>query len=206
MIYNRIEAGQLLAEKLLALDIKEPLVLAVPRGGVIVGHEIANKLRCKLDIIISKKITPPDNPEFGIGAITYDGTLYKGEYWNYYSDNTKFDDEVTKKRKEVKRRLEEYRGTTDYKLEKSAVILVDDGIATGSTVFAILDWLFNQKSKKILLAIPVIPASTYRILEKKISPIITLEIPTEFSAVGQFYEQFDQVSDKEVKEILLAYK
>ncbi len=206
MIRNRIEAGQLLAEKLLALDIKEPLVLAIPRGGVIVGHEIANKLRCKLDIVISKKITPPDNPEFGIGAITHDGTLYKGEYWNYYSDNTKFDDEVTKKRKEVKRRLEEYRGTTDYKLEKSAVILVDDGIATGSTVFAILDWLFNQKSKKILLAIPVIPASTYRILEKKISPIITLEIPTEFSAVGQFYEQFDQVSDKEVKEILLAYK
>ncbi len=206
MIRNRIEAGQLLAEKLLALDIKEPLVLAIPRGGVVVGHEIANKLRCKLDIVISKKITPPDNPEFGIGAITHDGTLYKGEYWNYYSDNTKFDDEVTKKRKEVKRRLEEYRGTTDYKLEKSAVILVDDGIATGSTVFAILDWLFNQKSKKILLAIPVIPASTYRILEKKISPIITLEIPTEFSAVGQFYEQFDQVSDKEVKEILLAYK
>ncbi len=206
MIRDRIEAGQLLAEKLLALDIKEPLVLAVPRGGVIVGHEIANKLRCKLDIVISKKITPPDNPEFGIGAITYDGTLYKGEYWNYYSDNTKFDDEIAKKRKEVKRRLEEYRGTTDYKLEKSAVILVDDGIATGSTVFAILDWLFNQKSKKILLAIPVIPASTYRILEKKISPIITLEIPTEFSAVGQFYEQFDQVSDQEVKEILLAYK
>ena len=206
MIRDRIEAGQLLAEKLLALDIKEPLVLAVPRGGVIVGHEIANKLRCKLDIIISKKITPPDNPEFGIGAITYDGTLYKGEYWNYYSDNTKFDDEITKKIKEVKRRLEEYRGTTDYKLEENAVILVDDGIATGSTVFAILDWLFNQKSKKILLAIPVIPASTYRILEKKISPIITLEIPTEFSAVGQFYEQFDQVSDQEVKEILLAYK
>ena len=206
MIRDRIEAGQLLAEKLLALDIKEPLVLAVPRGGVIVGHEIAIKLRCKLDIIISKKITPPDNPEFGIGAITYDGTLYKGEYWNYYSDNTKFDDEITKKIKEVKRRLEEYRGTTDYKLEENAVILVDDGIATGSTVFAILDWLFNQKSKKILLAIPVIPASTYRILEKKISPIITLEIPTEFSAVGQFYEQFDQVSDQEVKEILLAYK
>lgn len=206
MIHDRIEAGQLLAEKLLVLDIKEPLVLAIPRGGVIVGHEIANKLRCKLDVAISKKITPPDNPEFGIGAITYDGTLYKGEYWNYYSDNTKFDDEISKKRKEVKRRLEEYRGTTDYKLEESVVILVDDGIATGSTVFAILDWLFNQKSKKILLAIPVIPASTYRILEKKISSIITLEIPTEFSAVGQFYEQFDQVSDQEVKEILLAYK
>jgi len=206
MIRDRIEAGQLLAEKLLALDIKEPLVLAVPRGGVVVGHEIANKLRCKLDVIISKKITPPDNPEFGIGAITHDGTLYKGEYWNYYSDNTKFDDEITKKINEVKRRLEEYRGTTDYEFEKNAVILVDDGIATGSTVFAILDWLFNQKSKKILLAMPVIPASTYRILEKKISSIVTLEIPTEFSAVGQFYEQFDQVSDQEVKEILLAYK
>ena len=206
MIHDRIEAGQLLGKKLLAFNIIDPIVLAVPRGGVIVGHEIAKILRCKLDIVISKKITPPENPEYGIGAITYDGTPYKGESWQHYAKRANFDDELTKKKKEVKRRLEEYRGNTDYNLDKKTVIVVDDGIATGSTVFAILNWLVNQKTGKILLAIPVIPADTYKIIERKVSSIIVLYIPTEFSAVGQFYEQFDQVSDQEVKEILTMYK
>ena len=206
MIHDRIEAGQLLGKKLLAFNIIDPIVLAVPRGGVIVGHEIAKILRCKLDIVISKKITPPENPEYGIGAITYDGTPYKGENWQRYAKRANFDDEVIKKKKEVKRRLEEYRGNTDYNLDKKTVIVVDDGIATGSTVFAILNWLVNQKTGKILLAIPVIPADTYKIIESKVSSIIVLYIPTEFSAVGQFYEQFDQVSDQEVKEILMMYK
>lgn len=206
MIHDRIEAGQLLGKKLLAFNIIDPIVLAVPRGGVIVGHEIAKILRCKLDIVISKKITPPENPEYGIGAITYDGTPYKGENWQHYAKRANFDDELTKKKKEVKRRLEEYRGNTDYNLDKKTVIVADDGIATGSTVFAILNWLVNQKTGKILLAIPVIPADTYKIIERKVSSIFVLYIPTEFSAVGQFYEQFDQVSDQEVKEILMMYK
>jgi len=206
MIHDRIEAGQLLGKKLLAFNIIDPIVLAVPRGGVIVGHEVAKILRCKLDIVISKKITPPENPEYGIGAITYDGTLYKGENWQRYAKWANLDDELTKKKKEVKRRLEEYRGNTDYNLDKKTVIVVDDGIATGSTVFAILNWLVNQKTGKILLVIPVIPADTYEIIERKVSSVIVLYIPTEFSAVGQFYEQFDQVSDQEVKEILTMYK
>ena len=206
MIHDRIEAGQLLGKKLLAFNIIDPIVLAVPRGGVIVGHEVAKILRCKLDIVISKKITPPENPEYGIGAITYDGTLYKGENWQRYAKWANFDDELTKKKKEVKRRLEEYRGNTDYNLDKKTVIVVDDGIATGSTVFAILNWLVNQKTGKILLVIPVIPADTYEIIERKVSSVIVLYIPTEFSAVGQFYEQFDQVSDQELKEILTMYK
>jgi len=206
MIHDRIEAGQLLGKKLLAFNIIDPIVLAVPRGGVIVGHEIAKILRCKLDIVISKKITPPENPEYGIGAITYDGTPYKGENWQRYAKRANFDDELIKKKKEVKRRLEEYRGNTDYNLDKKTVIVVDDGIATGSTVFAILNWLVNQKTGKILLAMPVIPADTYKIIERKVSSIFVLYIPTEFSAVGQFYEQFDQVSDQEVKEILMMYK
>jgi len=206
MIHDRIEAGQLLGKKLLAFNIIDPIVLAVPRGGVIVGHEVAKILRCKLDIVISKKITPPENPEYGIGAITYDGTLYKGENWQRYAKWANLDDELTKKKKEVKRRLEEYRGNTDYNLDKKTVIVVDDGIATGSTVFVILNWLVNQKTGKILLVIPVIPADTYEIIERKVSSVIVLYIPTEFSAVGQFYEQFDQVSDQEVKEILTMYK
>ncbi|KAG2472829.1 MAG: Phosphoribosyltransferase [Nitrosopumilales archaeon] len=206
MIKDRIEAGQLLVKKLLTFDIVDPLVLAIPRGGVIVGHEIAKKLKCKLDIVVSKKITPPENPEYGIGAITYDGTLYKGEHWHYYADADNFDDEISKKKMEVKRRLEEYRGNVDYKFEKKTIILVDDGIATGSTVFVILNWLVKQKINEIFLAIPVMPASTFEVIKNKVSSIITLEIPIEFSSVGQFYKKFEQVSDEEVKEILVNYK
>jgi len=206
MIKDRIEAGKLLGKRLSTLDIKEPIVLAIPRGGMIVGHEVAKVLNCKLDVVISKKITPPENPEYAIGAITYDGTIYEGEYWNKFTNYPNFDEELDRKKIEVKRRLEEYRGTADYNLKEKTIILVDDGIATGSTVFAILNWLNKQNVEKILLAIPVIPVSTHADIERKVSQIITLEIPIEFSAVGQFYKEFDQVSDQEVKKIIKGYR
>jgi len=206
MIKDRIEAGKLLGKRLSALDIKEPIVLAIPRGGIIVGHEVAKVLNCKLDVVISKKITPPENPEYAIGAITYDGTIYEGEYWNKFTNYPNFDEELDRKKIEVKRRLEEYRGTADYNLKEKTIILVDDGIATGSTVFAILNWLNKQNVEKILLAIPVIPVSTHADIERKVSEIIALEIPFEFSAVGQFYKEFDQVSDQEVKKIIKCYR
>lgn len=206
MIKDRIEAGKLLGKRLSTLDIKEPIVLAIPRGGIIVGHEVAKVLNCKLDVVISKKITPPENPEYAIGAITYDGTIYEGEYWNKFTNYPNFDEELDRKKIEVKRRLEEYRGTADYNLKEKTIILVDDGIATGSTVFAILNWLNKQNVEKILLAIPVIPVSTHADIERKVSEIIALEIPFEFSAVGQFYKEFDQVSDQEVKKIIKCYR
>jgi len=206
MIKDRIEAGKLLGKRLSTLDIKEPIVLAIPRGGMIVGHEVAKVLNCKLDVVISKKITPPENPEYAIGAITYDGTIYEGEYWNKFTNYPNFDEELDRKKIEVKRRLEEYRGTADYNLKEKTIILVDDGIATGSTVFAILNWLNKQNVEKILLAIPVIPVSTHADIERKVSEIIALEIPIEFSAVGQFYKEFDQVSDQEVKKIIKSYR
>ncbi len=205
MIKDRVEAGQLLGDNLIKCNLENPVVLAIPRGGVILGHEIAKKLGCKLDVVISKKITPPENPEYAIGAITHDGTLYKSEYWDNYSSDENFTDELTRKKQEVKRRLEEYRKTTEYDLEGKTIVLVDDGIATGSTVFAILNWLSKQRTKKVLLAISVIPADTYEAIKPKVSNVVTLEIPTSFSSVGQFYSSFEQVSDDEVKEILVQY-
>ena len=205
MIRDRVEAGQLLGDNLIKCNLENPVVLAIPRGGVILGHEIAKKLGCKLDVVISKKITPPENPEYAIGAITHDGTLYKSEYWDNYSSDENFTDELTRKKQEVKRRLEEYRKTTEYDLEGKTIVLVDDGIATGSTVFAILNWLSKQRTEKILLAISVIPADTYEVIKPKVSNVVTLEIPTSFSSVGQFYSSFEQVSDDEVKEILVQY-
>ncbi|KAG2471987.1 MAG: Phosphoribosyltransferase [Nitrosopumilales archaeon] len=205
MIKDRVEAGQLLGDNLIKCNLENPVILAIPRGGVILGHEIAKKLGCKLDVVISKKITPPENPEYAIGAITHDGTLYKSEYWDNYSSDENFTDELTRKKQEVKRRLEEYRKTTEYDLEGKTIVLVDDGIATGSTVFAILNWLSKQRTKKVLLAISVIPADTYEAIKPKVSNVVTLEIPTSFSSVGQFYSSFEQVSDDEVKEILVQY-
>ena len=205
MIKDRVEAGQLLGDNLIKCNLENPVVLAIPRGGVILGHEIAKKLGCELDVVISKKITPPENPEYAIGAITHDGTLYKSDYWDNYSSDENFADELTRKKQEVKRRLEEYRKTTEYDLEGKTIVLVDDGIATGSTVFAILNWLSKQRTKKVLLAISVIPADTYEAIKPKVSNVVTLEIPTSFSSVGQFYSSFEQVSDDEVKEILVQY-
>ncbi|MCH7941164.1 MAG: phosphoribosyltransferase, partial [Thaumarchaeota archaeon] len=155
---------------------------------------------------ISKKITPSDNPEFAIGAITHDGTLFQSNYWKNYANDPNLNEELSKKKLEVKRRLEEYRGNSEYKITDKKIILVDDGIATGSTVFAILNWLTKQNVKEIILAIPVMPSSVFELMKKNISSIVSLEVPDEFTAVGQFYKSFDQVSDEEVIKILKKYR
>jgi len=207
IIQNRKVAGQRLAEKIFnILKEEKPIVLAIPRGGVVVGEEIAKKLDCSLDVIISKKITPPSSPEYAIGAITHDGTIYYGQYWNNFSQEPNFDEEISKKKLEVKRRLEEYRGSSNYKFNNKTVILVDDGIATGATVFVLLKWLSEKKVKRIILAVPIIPRNTYEEMKPLVDSIVALEIPVEFYAVGQFYKEFDQVSDKEVMTILNKFK
>jgi predicted phosphoribosyltransferase len=159
-----------------------------------------------LDVIISKKITPPSSPEYAIGAITHDGTIYYGQSWNNFSQEPNFDEEISKKKLEVKRRLEEYRGNANYKFNNKTVILVDDGIATGATVFVLLKWLSEKKVKHVILAVPVIPRNTYEEMKPLVDTIVALEIPVEFYAVGQFYKEFDQVSDKEVMTILNKFK
>ncbi len=205
MIKNRTKAGQLLAEKLEKYR-ENAIVIAIPRGGVVIGDEIAKKLECTLDIVISKKITPPDSPEYAIGAITHDGTVFQGRNWEVYSRHPDFENELNKKKEEVQRRLENYRGSSDYKFDEKTVILVDDGIATGSTVFAILNWLKKNKVKKIVLAVPVMPPETFQNMKDFCDEIVSLEIPHDFAAVGQFYHEFLQVSDKEVISILNRYK
>ncbi len=201
MFKNRIDAGIMLADKLSFLK-DHPVVLAIPRGGVIVANEIAKKLGCSLDVIISKKITPPDNPEYAIGAITNDGVIYKGPNWDFYSADPAFREEISKKKSEVRRRIQEYRGSFEYNLENKTVVLVDDGIATGSTVLVILLWLKKQNVKQIFLAVPVLPKSAYHNLEQFVTKIFALEVPEDFNAVGQFYREFLQVKDQEVIDIL----
>jgi len=207
MIHDRLHAGKLLAEKLTPIiKGKRCLILAIPRGGVIVGDEIARRLNLPLDIIISKKITPLNYPEYAIGAVTYDGVLYYGHEWERYANDPKFETEINKKKTEVTRQIEAYRGNTNYNFDDKTIILVDDGIATGATVCAILQWLLQKQVKEIILATPVIPFVTQEIIKQFEIQIIALETPREFSSVGQFYRKFDQIPDQIVINILEKYK
>jgi len=207
MIKNRTEAGRQLVEKLKErVKGKDVIVLAIPRWGVIVGAEIAKRLECILDVIIAKKITPPDNPEYAIGAITHDGTIYYGPHWKQFSQDPNLETEITRKKLEVKKRLKNFRMDDNYKIDGKTVILVDDGIATGATVFVLLKWLSKRNVESIILAMPVIPANTYEEMKPMVNSIVALQVPREFHAVGQFYHNFDQVSDEEVMDILKKFQ
>lgn len=207
MIHDRYHAGKLLSEKLKpVVKDRDCIVLAIPRGGVVVGDEIAKQLGFPLDVIISKKITPPDHPEYAIGALTYDGVTYHGHDWERYKTDPRFEDEINKKKNEISRQIKAYRGHTNYDFDKKTIILVDDGIATGATVYVILQWLLQNNIKDIVLAIPVIPFTTYEALKGFGIQIVPIEVPLEFSAVAQFYQKFDQVPDQAVLKILEKYK
>ena len=203
MFANRTDAGRKLAQQIPRNS--DSLVLAIPRGGVVVGDVISKMIGCSLDIAISKKITPPGFPEYAIGAVACDGTIYKGKYWAKFSDNPQLADEISSKRNEVRNRLERYRGHMNYDIENKRVILVDDGIATGSTVLAILKWIEKQHPKKIILAVPVMPFDTLEKMKTMVDDVITLETPKNFSSVSQFYDDFSQVSESQVMQILRKY-
>jgi len=203
---DRNEAGKLLSEKLADLKGENCLVLAIPRGGVVIGNQVALSLGCKLDVVISKKINPPNRPEYAIGAIMPDGTVHWNQDMSQYLEHPYFVNEINEKKNEAQRQLEQFRGNSTYDLKDKTVILTDDGIATGATVFVILKWLAKNNPKKIIVASPVIPASTYEQLKKISDKVIALLLPTEFYAVSEFYKKFDQVSEKEVESILKNFK
>jgi putative phosphoribosyl transferase len=205
-------------EKLKEWNSKESLiVVAIPRGGVVIGDIIASELHCNLDIVISRKIGAQSNKELAIGAVMPGGSYFLNQW---IVDVLKISDsyiqnEVENQKKEVERRLKEFRGSTNYDdvLKRKIVILVDDGIATGSTIIAAAQWIKkegeNRNFKKLIVAVPVAPdtkSDTVDKLNQIADKVIILYSPTEFSAVGQFYKQFDQVSDKEVKTIMNKYR
>jgi len=208
MFIDRTHAGKLLAEKLVEIvKGKKSIVLAIPRGGVIIGNEVSKRIDAELDVIISKKITSPYSSEFAIGSIVHDGTMYLDPDWKTYSTNEQIAEEIEKKQKEVQRRLLQYRKKSEYCFDDyKNIIVVDDGIATGSTVQVILTWLSKYNVNDVILAVPVMPAATYELFKKLVKRIVVLEIPTFFSSVSKFYNKFDQVSDEEVIRILHGSK
>lgn len=169
MFANRTEAGILLVAKLQKYTgRKKVLVLAIPRGGVVVGKVVSEALKVPFGVVYAKKIPTPGQPELAKGARIV--------------RTSKFGKTPEVKGKEV--------------------ILVDDGVATGETVKAAIKYLKNKKAKKIILAVPVAPKDTSKKLKKLVDKLIVLETPVFFSAVGEFYRDFPQVTDEEVIKLL----
>lgn len=201
---DRNEAGNKLA---LALeDFKgNGIVLAIPRGGVVVGYVIADKLGLPLDVIIPRKIGAPNNPELAIGAVAEDGTaILDNNLIRYLGVSTKFIiEETERQKKEIHRRLRLYRQDGGYPNVKGLdVIVVDDGIATGSTMKAALASVKNRGAHSVTVAVPVGPPQTIEELEKMADRVVCLYKPEFFQAIGQFYSDFSQTQDEEVIELL----
>lgn len=206
MFSNREEAGRMLLEKLLphCCQIRNGLVLAIPRGGVVVAEVIAKGLGFPLDVVIPRKIGAPGNPEFGLGAVALDGTLYLNpEAARLKLPQGYLERETEIQKKEIESRMKMYRGDREEpEVQKKHVFLVDDGVATGSTVFCAVQWLKKGDPQKVWVAAPVIASDTLRRLERKVDHVVYVEAPRNFYAVGQFYRDFRQTTHEEVVKIL----
>lgn len=203
---DRADAATKLAKKLAWLKDEKPLILAIPRGGVVTGDVIAQNLGADLDVVVSRKIGAPYNSELAIGAVMHDGSFYPNSALiNALQIPSKYINEAIKLQlEEIERRLIKFRGRKDYNLQGKTIVLVDDGIATGATVFVAIEWIKKQNPKKLIVAIPVGPQDTIEKL-KQMAEVVVLETPSDFGAVGEFYNDFEQVEDDTVKSIMKKY-
>ncbi len=201
---NRIDAAKQLAKNLEWVKNDDPLILAIPRGGVVIGDVIASLLNAKLDIIISRKIGAPHNPELAIGALMHDMSYFPNEDIIKILRITQkyIDSQISSQLKEIERRLMKFRGTKEYQLEGRTIILVDDGIATGATMLVVIQWIKKQKPKQLIVAIPVGPKESVDKLIKIVDKVVVIESSVYFNAVGEFYREFDQIEDSQVQEIM----
>ena len=204
---DRAEAGRLLAERLLRLGLEEPVVLALPRGGVPVGFAVAAALGAPLDLVLVRKIGAPDQPELAVGAVV-DGSrpetvlnrdvvrqLGVSQHW--------IETETARQLDEIERRRRLYfGGRARAPVEGRTAIVVDDGIATGATMQAALHATRRARPKTLVLAVPVAPPDTLERLRRDCDQIVCLAAPRSFMAVGSFYADFTQVEDEEVRELL----
>ena len=202
MFKDRTDAGMQLAEKLLEFKSQNVVVLAIPRGGLPLGAIIAKALNAPLDVVLTKKIGHPYNKEYAIGAVSLKNSILSdaiGVTKGY------IEEEKARLRKKLKESHNQYyKEGVSQDLKDKTVIIIDDGIATGNTILVTIELVKMQNPNKIVVAIPVAPPSTVRKLEasSEVDEVICLETPYNFHAVGQFYQEFYQVSDQEAIRLL----
>ena len=208
MFRDRAEAGRALANRLMGFAGRgDVVVLALPRGGAVVGYEVAQALNAPLDVFVVRKLGTPGQPELAMGAIASGGVIVLNPDVVH---GLNISDEVVREvaareQQELERREREYRGNRPpLPVRHEAVILVDDGLATGSTMRAAVTAVRDRDPAAIVVAVPVAAASTCAELgsESQVDHVICLATPEHFQAVGQWYKEFPQVSDEEVRELL----
>lgn len=204
---NRTEAGTLLGQALQTLKKQNPVVLGIPRGGVVVAQAMSTQLNAELDIILAHKLSAPFNPELAMGSISEDGRIFLNESVTTQIEipDTYLKQEAARQLAEINRRIQVYREVRKkVELKDRTVIVTDDGVATGSTMQASL-WAARQEKPAILIAaLPVGPQETLDSLVNDCDELHCLRVPAWFSAVSQFYIEFDQTEEAEVLQILKA--
>lgn len=206
---DREDAGRVLAEALDEFAGRSPLVLGIPRGGVAVAAEVARSLGGELDVAVAHKLGAPINPELAIGAVAADGrAIFDSALLKRLQvSDAQLESEVQRQTAEVTRRLAVYRGDgPEPRVGGRVVIVVDDGVATGATMQAVLRWLRAASPERLVCAIPVGPRETVSILEADADDVVCPLRPRYFMAVGEWYDDFRQTSDDEVITLLAEAK
>ncbi len=196
MFPDRLDAGKLLAQKLAKYKNAAGVVLAVPRGGVPVGYQVAQALNLPMDLLLAKKIGHPSNKEYAIGAVSLTDRcveLYEDIPQSYVDKQT---EKIRQRLRDMRQKFSGERPPVE--LKDRVVIVVDDGIATGNTLIAAVRMLRSAHPSKIVIAVPVAPFSAVVKLGEEADEVVCVHIPHEFYGVGAFYENFEQVSDETV--------
>lgn len=201
---DRRHAGALLAEALKPLGLENPVVLGVPRGGVVVADEVARALGGELDVVLARKVGAPGNPEFALGAVGEKGDLILMPYARNYADESYLLREAARQREVVRKRAERYRkARPKVPLKGRDVVLVDDGVATGSTLEAALSAVLAEAPRRVVVAVPVGSPEALKRLQEK-AEVVALSAPEDFAAVGAYYLDFGEVTDEDVEALLAA--
>lgn len=198
IFHNRKDAGEKLGKALLKYkDKKDLVVLGIPRGGVELAYEVAKALNAKFSLIIVRKLPIPYNPEAGWGAIAEDGSTYYTEFKDEVSKEEQ--EEIIKAQSaELVRRVKVFRqGKKLLSLKNKTVIIVDDGLAIGSTVMAAIIMCKKQNPKKLIVAVPISGMQAKNLVEKHADEVVVLSVPPAFQAVAEGYEEWHDVTDEE---------
>lgn len=207
MFKDRKEAGNKLALKLDKYKNQNVLVLAIPRGGVEIGFEVAVYLNSDFDILVSRKLPIPYNPEAGFGAIAEDGSTYINKDASLWVQKNEIERIKKEQINEIKRRIEVLRGGRPLTaVESRVVILIDDGLAMGSTMRASIQYCRNKNAKKIIVAVPVSGEDVFYEIKQLVDEAHVLEMPYNFMAVAQAYLNWYDITDEDVIELMKKWK
>ena len=201
---DRVDAGQILANKLSKYADQKPVVLGLPRGGVPVAFEVAKALKAPMDVYIVRKLGVPGHEELAMGAIATGDVCVLNEavIEALQISDTEIETETRKEKEELKRREHLYRGgRPPFDVTSRTVLLIDDGIATGSTIKEAIAALKKQKAGRIIIGVPVAPPSTIEELRKEVDEVVCVSTPEFFIAISLWYDEFPQTTDDEVREL-----